>query len=144
MMNARKSSGFTLLEAMISILVVGLLFLGALMIFYQSVEIQLSSEDVAYANNLARTGVEEVKALRWLNIPLDDTGTSYLDPYTQTKPNTYVTDDGEYRVVRTITDPMPDVKRITVNIYTIDSSGEGGVSSEPAVTMVTDLFKHGM
>jgi prepilin-type N-terminal cleavage/methylation domain-containing protein len=136
--------GFSLVEAMISIVLLGILAVGALLIFYQTVNVQLSGEDLASANNLARTGVEEVKLIPYANIPIDETGDWYLNPPTNTKPNTYDSPDGQFRVIRTITTPESNIKRITVEVYTIDSPGEDGVALEPDVTMMTDIYKYGI
>ncbi len=136
--------GFSLVEAMISVVLLGILAVGALMIFYQTVNVQLSGEDLAAANNLARTGIETVKLIPWANIPLDSTGNWYLDPPTNSRPNTYNTADGQFKVVRTITVPETNMKRITVQVFTIDSPGEAGVSAESEVTMITDIYKFGI
>lgn len=143
-MTASKRKGFSLIEVLIGLLIIGILFVSAMMIIVQTVRIQLISEDTAYANSLARRAVEEVKAINWTMIPLDSTGTTNLDPVNNRWPNSYKTEDGQYQVVRTITLPETNIKRITVNVFFIDSQGQAGVAEEPSVTMITDIYKFGM
>ena len=135
-------SGFNILEVMISLMLVGILFISVLTMFYQTVNVQLLSEDLASANNYARAAVEEVKSMNWTLIPLDEAGTWYLDPSAQTKPNTYDSEDGEYHIVRTITRPEANVINITVDVFQIDSPGEAGIAAEPQVTLSTDIYKY--
>lgn len=143
MRKATNRGGFSLMEVMIGLLIVGILFVSAMMVVYQTVNIQLMSEDTAYANSIARRGVEEVKAINWAMIPIDQTGAGYLDPVGNRWPNTYTSDDGKFKIVRTVTIPDTNIKRITVNIFLIDRPGEAGEAEEPHVTMVTDLYKFG-
>jgi prepilin-type N-terminal cleavage/methylation domain-containing protein len=135
-------SGFSLVEAMISLLLIGILFVAVLMIFYQTVGVQLSSEDLASANNYARSAVEEVKSMIWTRIPLDETGNWYLDPINLQKPNTYDSEDGEYHIVRTIANPEANLISVTVNVYAIDSPGEAGIAQDPKVTLSTNIYKY--
>ncbi|MEP0813104.1 MAG: type II secretion system protein [bacterium] len=140
----RNRRGFSLIELMIAIVVIAIMFISALAIFFQTVHVQLTSEDQAIANNLARAAIEEVKSIRWSRIPLDSTGTGYLDPPRNTIANDFVTDDGELRVVRTIEIPETNIKRISVNVYQIDVSGRPGEQDVPIVTLVEDIYKFGM
>lgn len=143
-MTAKSRKGFSLIEVLIGLLIIGILFVSAMMIIVQTVRVQLISEDTAYANSLARRAVEEVKAINWAMIPPDANGTAYLDPVNLRWPNSYTTEDGQYSVVRTITIPETNVKRITVNVFFIDSPGQEGEPEEPSVTMITDIYKFGM
>lgn len=140
----RNRRGFSLIEVMIAIVVIAIMFISALAIFFQTVHVQLTSEDQAIANNLARSAIEEVKTIRWNLIPLDSTGGGYLDPPSNTIANDYITDDGELHVVRTIVIPETNIKRVSVSVFQIDVSGRPGEQDVPIVTLVEDIYKFGM
>ncbi len=143
-MKANLRGGFSLIEVLVGLLILGVLFVSALLIVVQTVRIQLTSEDTAYANSLARRAVEEVKAVNWAMIPSDSTGSGFLDPVNNRWPNTYTTEDGQYKVERTITIPDTNVKRISIRVFFIDQQGEEGIEEVPSVTMQTDLYKFGI
>ncbi len=143
-MKANLRGGFSLIEVLVGLLILGVLFVSALLIVVQTVRIQLTSEDTAYANSLARRAVEEVKAVNWAMIPPDSTGSGFLDPVNNRWPNTYTTEDGQYKVERTITIPDTNVKRISIRVFFIDQQGEEGIEEVPSVTMQTDLYKFGI
>ena len=140
----KNRKGYSLVEIMISILVVGILFISGLLIFYQGVQVQIMAEDQASANNLARKAIEEVKTYKWNVIPIDNTGAGYLDPPTNSKPNSYTTNDNSLRLERTVTVPELGIKRVTGNVWRIDVTGDPGQQENPTVTLVTDIYKFGM
>lgn len=140
----QRRRGFSIVEIMLSILVVGILFVSGLMIFYQGVLVQNMAEDKARANSAARAAVEEVKQIKYSLIPLDSTGSGFLDAPATTKPNSYTVTGGQIRVVRTITSSVAGVKTVTVNVYRIDISGHAGVQQTATVTLTSDIYKYGM
>lgn len=142
----KNTRGFSLIEILAAMLVLGILFGGTGVLFYQSVKVELMAEDRARSNNLARAALEEVKRLTWTKIPLDLDGSGILDwdESGEGLPNNYYTEDGEYHIIRTITVPEQYVKRVTVSVYTIDSPGVAGERDEPDVVLSTDIYKFGM
>ena len=124
--------GFTYIELLITLAIIGVLFVPVMQLFSHSLYATGDSQDLITATNLATWEMEKVKNLAYTKAQLKEMGSAIYPPEGE---EPLVMNNANWRIERRIVNESEPL-RVEVAVY------RDGFPAEPLVTLVTVSYTH--
>jgi prepilin-type N-terminal cleavage/methylation domain-containing protein len=112
---SRNPAGFTLLEVLLAMALVGVAILGLLGVYVSGLKAVAQQRDRTTAVDLARRTLEGIKAVPWSELPADDADFEG-GPRAGAFPPSPYPGEGQFRVLVKVVADDPHLRTVTVRV----------------------------